>query len=97
MTAEEQQFLKRINDYADEVLGDIDPQKVQISVQLEKLKPVMEELSEESGMPLEEVFIKYMDLASEAAVTREKEFQDEFQNPRDTYDFGRFNPGMQKF
>jgi len=87
MTAEDQKFLKRINDYADQVLGDIDPQKVQISVQLEKLKPVMEELAGESGMTVEDVFIKYMDLASEAGVKREREFQDKFNSPRDLYDF----------
>ena len=87
MTEQDRAFLDRINDYANEVLADIDPQKVQISVQLEKLKPVMEELSAETGMAIEEVFIKYMDLASEAAVKKEKDFQDEFNNPRDMYDF----------
>ena len=87
MTEQDKVFLDRINDYANEVLADIDPQKVQVSVQLEKLKPVMEELAAETGMALEDVFIKYMDLASEASVKREKDFQDEFNNPRDLYDF----------
>lgn len=85
MTAEDQQFLKRINDYADKALADIDPQKVPISTQLETLKPVMEELAAERGMALEDVFIKYMDLASDAAVKREKDFQDEFNHPLDSY------------
>ena len=89
MTEQDKAFLGRINDYANEVLADIDPQKVQISVQLEKLRPVMEKLSSETGMAIEDVFIKYMDLASEAAVKREKDFQDEFNSPRDTYDFRR--------
>lgn len=46
------------------VLGDIDPQKTRISYQLEKLKPVMEEIAAEKGLALEDIFIKYMDLAS---------------------------------
>lgn len=87
MTAEDKKFLQRINDYADQVLADIDPQKTQISVQLEKLKPVMEEISKEEGTPLEDIFIRYMDLASEASVKREKDFQDEFNNPTDEYNF----------
>lgn len=87
MTEQDKVFLDRINDYANEVLADIDPQKVQVSVQLEKLKPVMEELAAETGMALEDVFIKYMDLASEAGLKREKDFQDEFNSPRDLYDF----------
>lgn len=83
MTEEEKIFLKRINDYADEVLADVDPQKVPISTQLEALRPVMQELASEHRMTLENVFIKYMDLASEAAVRREKDFQDEFNNQGD--------------
>ena len=71
----DKEFLKRINNYAEEVLADIDPQKVQISVQLEKLKPIMQELADELKLPLEEVFIKYMDLASIASVKRENDFQ----------------------
>ena len=71
----DKEFLKRINDYSEEVLADIDPQKVHISEQLEKLKPVMEQLSQELNLPLDDVFIKYMDLASDAAIKRESEFQ----------------------
>lgn len=75
MTDKEKKILKRINDYADEVLDGIDPQKVQISYQLEKLKPVMEEIAREENRSLEDIFILYMDLASEASVEREKKFQ----------------------
>ncbi|MDD2972021.1 MAG: hypothetical protein PHE02_07825 [Lachnospiraceae bacterium] len=76
-------MLDRINDYANEVLADIDPQKTQISVQLEKLKPIMEELAKEKNMKLEDIFIKYMDLASEASIQRENDFQEEFKNFKD--------------
>ena len=45
LSREELQMLDRINAYAEKVLGDIDPQKTRISYQLEKLKPVMEEIA----------------------------------------------------
>ena len=72
MTKEDREFLNRINDYANEVLGDIDPQKTQVSVQLEKLKPIMEQIASELGISLEDMFIKYMDLASEMAIITEQ-------------------------
>lgn len=68
MTPEQREILERISAYAETTLTDIDPQKVQISYQLEKLKPIMEEIAKEKNMSLEEVFILYMDLSSEAAV-----------------------------
>lgn len=64
-----------ITKYADDVLNGIDPQKVQISYQLEKLKPKMEELSKELNMPVEDIFINYMDSASGVSVDNEKKFQ----------------------
>jgi len=68
MTPENREILERISAYAETKLADIDPQKVQISYQLEKLRPIMEEIAKEKSMSLEEVFILYMDLSSEAAV-----------------------------
>ena len=75
MQDKDKKFLEKINVYADKVLADIDPQKTQISVQLDKLRPIMEEIAKEENTPLEDVFIRYMDLASEAAVQREQDFQ----------------------
>lgn len=75
MTAEEKKILDQINDYAEKALADIDPQKTRISFQLEALKPVMEEISKETGKSVEDVFILYMDLASEAAVEADKKLQ----------------------
>lgn len=77
MTDENRQFLARINSYAESVLGDIDPQKVQISVQLEKLKPIMEEIAKERGTSLEDIFILYMDLQTEASVASEQKLRDQ--------------------
>lgn len=75
MTSEEQKILDKINDYAEKVLADIDPQKTRISFQLEALRPVMEEIANETGKSVEDIFILYMDLASEAAVEADKKLQ----------------------
>ncbi|MCR4787868.1 MAG: hypothetical protein K5888_04715 [Lachnospiraceae bacterium] len=72
----DQEILNEINKYAETVLGDIDPQKTPVSTQLEKLKPKMEEIASKSGLSVEDVFIKYMDLASAQKVKMEKDFKD---------------------
>lgn len=76
MNEQHKQILNRINKYADEVMQDIDPQKVPVSAQLDRLKPVMEEIAAELEMQLEDVFILYMDLASEASAAREEKLQE---------------------
>ena len=77
MTAQDREFLDRINKYAEEVLKDIDPQNTHVSEQLDRLRPVMQELADETGMALEEVFIKYMDLASEQGVEAENKYRED--------------------
>ena len=77
MTEQDREFLNRINKYAEEVLKDIDPQKTHVSEQLNKLRPVMEELALESCMSVEDVFIKYMDLASEQGVEAENKYRED--------------------
>jgi len=85
MTNEDREFLNTINAYAEEVMADIDPQKVRISEQIEKLRPVLQELAMKHKMPVEDVFIKYMDLATEHAIQYQAEmneqFKDVFSNP----------------
>ena len=78
MTAKDREILDRIKDYAEKALErfDTDPQKTPISFQLQKLRPIMQELAMEKQMPVEDIFIKYMDLASEDAVARDKEFNE---------------------
>ncbi len=78
VTAEDKEFLDKINAYAEKVLGDIDPQKTHVSKQLEELRPIMQTLSIEYGMKVEDVFIKYMDLASEAGASAEAEFREKY-------------------
>lgn len=77
MTQEQREILTRINAYSEQVLKDIDPQKTRISFQLEKLRPVMEEIAAEKGVSVEDIFILYMDLASEAAVENEKRLRED--------------------
>ena len=78
MTKEDREFLGKIMAYADEVMGDVDPEKVRISEQLDKLRPVLQELAMIHKMPVEDVFIKYMDLATEAALEKNKQFEDDY-------------------
>ena len=75
MTSENKEILDRINVYAEKALADIDPQKTRISFQLEALKPVMQEIADEKGVSVEDIFILYMDVASEASVEAENQLQ----------------------
>ncbi len=83
MTAEEKKILDRINAFAENALADIDPQKTRISFQLEALKPVMEEIAGETGKSVEDIFILYMDLASESAVEADKKLQAALEDDED--------------
>lgn len=78
MTAKDIEILERINKYAEEVLGDIDPQKTQVSVQLKALMPKLEEIAKELGISTEDMFIKYMDLQSEASLVNEMKLRESF-------------------
>lgn len=80
MTDEQRAFLNRINAYSESVLGDIDPQKTPVSMQLEKLKPIMEEIAKEKNISLEDVFIQYMDIQSEASVLSEQKLQEDLKD-----------------
>lgn len=88
MTEENKKILARINCYAENALGEIDPQKVPVSVQLEKLKPVMEEIAKEKGISLEDMFILYMDLQSEASCQTQKKLEDSLQDLNEGIDGG---------
>lgn len=91
MTDENKEILRRINDFSAQVLADVDAQNTQVSFQLEKLRPIMEEIAVEKGMSLEDVFILYMDLQSEATLKRELEFQKELQDIKDPNMGGNFH------
>lgn len=81
MTDKEKAMIKRINDFAQTALGDIeDPQKVPVSMQLDKLKPILETIAKEEGISLEDMFIKYMDLQSELSVLTQNKLQESLQD-----------------
>lgn len=86
MTKEDKQFLNRINKYADEVLNSSESQNARVSFQLDKLKPVMEEIAAETGESLESVLVRYMDLTSERSTTLNRQFKNSIGNRRDTED-----------
>ena len=88
MTDENRKILERINAYAENTLGEIDPQKVQVSVQLEQLKPVMEEIAAEKGISLEDMFILYMDLQSEASCATNEKLKDSLRDINNGFDGG---------
>ena len=81
MTDKEKAMIKRINDFAQSALGDIeDPQKVPVSMQLDKLKPILKTIAKEEGISLEDMFIKYMDLQSELSVLTQNKLQESLQD-----------------
>ncbi len=80
MTDEHKIIWERISAYAEEALKDIDPQKTQVSVQLDALRPILEEIAGEKGISLEDMFILYMDLASEAGMEAEAKFQESMED-----------------
>lgn len=62
---EKLKITDRINQYADNVLKDTDRKAIPISIQLDALKPVMEEIAAEYGKSVSDIFILYMDMNSE--------------------------------
>ena len=61
-------------------MGDIDPQKVPVSTQLQNLRPIMEEIAGEMNMSLTDFFILYMDLQSEASCLTDQKMREELQD-----------------
>lgn len=88
MTEENKKLLQRINAYAENVLGEIDPQKVPVSAQLEKLKPILTEIAQEKGITLEDMFILYMDLQTEGSLASQKKLEDSLQDLNEGLDGG---------
>ncbi len=69
------EITNRINAYGEEVLQDMDLDHTPIGVQLERLKPVMEEIAAETHKSVQEIFIIYMDTNAELNAQAEKEYQ----------------------
>ena len=88
MTDENKALLAWINAYAEDVLGEIDPQKVQVSRQLEQIKPILEEIAAERGISLTDMFILYMDLQSEASCESNNKLKESLQDINNGNDGG---------
>ena len=69
LTDQEKQFLDRITSYANQAMPDLDPQKTQGSV------PVFETIAKEEGVAVEDIFIRYMDLANRAFIASEEKLK----------------------
>lgn len=80
LSDEDKDMLSRISAYSEKVIGDVDPRKMRISEQLEKLKPIMQEIATERGMALEDIFIKYMDLATLVNAKKDQKFKEDMQD-----------------
>lgn len=76
-------MVEEIQVYADEVLKDVDRQQVPVSVQIEALRPKMQEMAEKYGIELTDVFIMYMDGISEIQAEKEQEFQKKIKEKED--------------
>ena len=82
MSAEDREFLSYIYKYIEDNLQDMDPdpQKTPVSEQIQALRPILQELAMKYSVSVEDTFIRYMDLASEAAVERDREYKSKFEN-----------------
>lgn len=78
-------MVEEIQSYADEVLKDVDKEKVQISVQIEMLRPKMEEMAKKYNIDVTDVFVMYMDGISEVQAEKEREFQKKINETEDNY------------
>ena len=80
LNEDDRELLNRVSAYSEKVLGDVSPERVRISEQLDKLRPVMQELAEERKTSLEDIFIKYMDLASLVLAKKDEKFKEDMQD-----------------
>ena len=80
LNEDDRELLSRVSAYSEKVLGDVSPEQVRISEQLDKLRPVMQELAEERKTSLEDIFIKYMDLASLVLAKKDEKFKEDMQD-----------------
>lgn len=70
-------ITERINTFADSVLKDVDRKNTPISMQLESLKPVMEEIAGEYGKTVSDIFILYMDTNTELSAENPENLDEE--------------------
>lgn len=52
-----------------------DPRNIRVCVQLDQMMPVFQEIAAKEGVFIEDIFIRYMDLASEAMAADEEKLK----------------------
>ena len=52
-----------------------DPRNIRVCVQLDQMMPVFQEIAAKEGVSIEDIFIRYMDLASEAMAADEEKLK----------------------
>ena len=77
---DKKRMIDEIQDYADVVLKDVDKEQVPVSIQIEMLKPKMQELSEKYAVDIADVFVIYMDGISQIQAQKESEFRQKMQD-----------------
>lgn len=91
LSEKDKAFLDRITGYANEAMPDLDPQKTQVSVQLSQMMPIFEAIAKEESKPVEDIFIRYMDLANEAFVASSDKLKEALEDVRDNDSIFRFD------
>lgn len=91
LSMKDKAFLDRITSYANEAMPDLDPQKTQVSVQLDKMMPIFRTIAAEEGSTVEDVFIRYMDLANEAFVASDKKLRESLDDQEENGSVFRFD------
>ncbi|MCI8372973.1 MAG: hypothetical protein HFI75_11385 [Lachnospiraceae bacterium] len=77
---DKKRVIEEIQDFADTVLKNVDREQVPISIQLDLLRPKMEELATAYQMDISDIFILYMDGISEIQAEKEKDFQEKLKD-----------------
>ena len=75
LTAKDRLFLEQVTRYAQEEMPGQDPRNIRVSVQLDQMMPVFQEIAAKEGVSIEDIFIRYMDLASEAMAADEEKLK----------------------
>ena len=75
LTEKDRLFLEQVTRYAQEAMPGQDPRNILVCVQLDQMMPVFQEIAAKEGVSIEDIFIRYMDLASEAMAADEEKLK----------------------
>ena len=75
LTEKDRLFLEQVTRYAQEAMPGHDPRNIRVCVQLDQMMPVFQEIAAKEGVSIEDIFIRYMDLASEAMAADEEKLK----------------------